>query len=63
MLVDSLGLSYEEAAEAMGVALGTVKSRLAPARGEMQALLQEEQELCPRATVYSVALMWEDHWL
>lgn len=47
VLVDSLGLSYEEAATAMGVALGTVKSRLARARGEMQALLQEEQELLP----------------
>jgi RNA polymerase sigma-70 factor, ECF subfamily len=47
ILVDRLGLSYEEAAEAMDVALGTVKSRLARARREMQALLQEEQELLP----------------
>ena len=47
VLVDRLGLSYEEAAEAMGVALGTVKSRLARARTDMQTLLQEEQELLP----------------
>jgi RNA polymerase sigma-70 factor, ECF subfamily len=47
VLVDRLGLSYEEAAEAMNVALGTVKSRLARARSEMQVLLQKEQELLP----------------
>ena len=47
VLVDRLGLSYEEAAEAMDVALGTVKSRLARARREMQELLQQEQELLP----------------
>ncbi|MHB1319576.1 MAG: sigma-70 family RNA polymerase sigma factor [Anaerolineae bacterium] len=47
VMVDSLGLSYEEAAQAMGVALGTVKSRLARARSDMQILLQAEQELLP----------------
>ncbi len=47
VLVDRLGLSHEEAAETMGVALGTVKSRLARARTEMQALLQKEPELLP----------------
>ncbi|MCU0522352.1 MAG: sigma-70 family RNA polymerase sigma factor [Anaerolineae bacterium] len=47
VLIDSLGLSYEEAAHVMGVALGTVKSRLARARSEMQRLLQEERELLP----------------
>lgn len=47
ILVDRLGLSYEEAAESMDVALGTVKSRLARARREMQGLLQEQQELLP----------------
>jgi RNA polymerase sigma-70 factor (ECF subfamily) len=47
VLVDRLGLSYEEAAETMDVALGTVKSRLARARQEMQMLLQEEKELLP----------------
>ena len=31
----------------MGVRLGTVKSRLARARKQMQALLQEERELLP----------------
>jgi RNA polymerase sigma-70 factor (ECF subfamily) len=47
ILVDRLGLSYEEAAETMDVALGTVKSRLARARTQMQELLQEERELLP----------------
>ncbi|MHB1319243.1 MAG: sigma-70 family RNA polymerase sigma factor [Anaerolineae bacterium] len=47
MLIDSLGLSYEEAAQAMGIAVGTVKSRLARARGEMQELLQEERQRLP----------------
>lgn len=47
VLIDRLGLSYEEAAEAMDVALGTVKSRLARARSQMQELLQEERELLP----------------
>ena len=47
VLIDSLGLSYEEASQAMGVALGTVKSRLARARSDMQVLLQEERQLLP----------------
>jgi len=47
ILVDRLGLSYEETANVMGVRLGTVKSRLARARKQMQALLQEERELLP----------------
>jgi len=47
LLVDRLGFSYEEVAETMRVQLGTVKSRLARARGRMQTLLQEEKELLP----------------
>ena len=47
ILVDRIGLSYEEAAKVMDVALGTVKSRLARARKEMQSLLQAERELLP----------------
>ncbi len=47
ILIDRMGLSYEEAAKVMDVALGTVKSRLARARKEMQSLLQAERELLP----------------
>ncbi len=47
ILIDRIGLSYEEAAKVMDVALGTVKSRLARARKEMQSLLQAERELLP----------------
>lgn len=47
VLVDQMGLSYEEAAQVMRVAQGTVKSRLARARREMQSLLQSESELLP----------------
>ena len=47
VLVDRLGLSYEEAAHTLHTRLGTVKSRLARARSHMQAYLQEERELLP----------------
>ncbi len=46
-LVDRLGFSYEEAAETMDTALGTVKSRLARARAKMRDFLMENQELLP----------------
>jgi len=47
VLVDQMGLSYEEVAETMKVRLGTIKSRLARARQRMQTWLQEERELLP----------------
>lgn len=47
ILVDQMGLAYDEAADVMNVAIGTVKSRLARARREMQELLQAERELLP----------------
>jgi RNA polymerase sigma-70 factor (ECF subfamily) len=47
VLVDRLGLSYEEVAETMQIRLGTVKSRLARARGKMRDLLLERRELLP----------------
>lgn len=47
LLVDRMDFSYQEVAEIMGVRLGTVKSRLARARKQMQSLLQEERELLP----------------
>ncbi|HMB22887.1 MAG: RNA polymerase sigma factor [Chloroflexota bacterium] len=47
VLVDVEGLSYEEAANAAGVPVGTVKSRLARARLQMQKSLQIAGELLP----------------
>ncbi len=47
VLVDVQGLDYESAAEAVGTPLGTVKSRLARARGQVQDCLQGFWELLP----------------
>jgi RNA polymerase sigma-70 factor (ECF subfamily) len=47
VLVDIEGLSYEEAALAAHVPVGTVKSRLARARSQMQKSLQGVGELLP----------------
>ena len=47
VLVDIEGLSYEEAAMAAGIPVGTVKSRLARARLQMQKSLQASAELLP----------------
>jgi RNA polymerase sigma-70 factor (ECF subfamily) len=49
VLVDIEGLSYEEAASAAGIPVGTVKSRLARARLQMQRSLQASGELLPAA--------------
>jgi RNA polymerase sigma-70 factor, ECF subfamily len=49
VLCDVQGLNYEEAAEAMGVELGTVKSRLSRARGRLRELLLEKELHGPSA--------------
>ena len=45
VLCDVAGLSMQEAADVMGVPLGTAKSRLHAARQRLQALLQPEPEV------------------
>src|SRR4051812_24278870 len=52
LLVCAEGLSYEEAAEICGVALGTVKSRVHTARAELARLLKmkSKDELSPDRT-------------
>jgi RNA polymerase sigma-70 factor (ECF subfamily) len=46
-LVDIQGLSYEEAAQAMGCSLGTVKSRLSRGRAALRDFLMGKGELLP----------------
>jgi RNA polymerase sigma-70 factor (ECF subfamily) len=47
VLCDIEGLGYQEIAEATGVALGTVKSRLSRARARLRDLLLTQKELLP----------------
>lgn len=47
VLVDVQGYNYKEAAESVGSPLGTVKSRLARARSQLQECLQGYRELLP----------------
>jgi RNA polymerase sigma-70 factor (ECF subfamily) len=49
VLVDVESMSYEEAAEAVHVPIGTVKSRLARARMQMRKALQSFGDLLPLA--------------
>ena len=48
ILSDVQGLSYEEVAQATGVAVGTVKSRLSRGRARLRDHLERRQELLPR---------------
>jgi RNA polymerase sigma-70 factor (ECF subfamily) len=47
VLCDVQGLSYQETAEATGLALGTVKSRLSRGRSKLRDYLVEQRELLP----------------
>ena len=47
VMVDVQGLSYDETAEAVGVSLGTIKSRLNRARARVRDSLMERRELLP----------------
>ncbi|MEE8443189.1 MAG: sigma-70 family RNA polymerase sigma factor [Dehalococcoidia bacterium] len=47
VLVDIQGFSYEEAARIAQTSVGTVRSRLSRARGQMRDLLRERPELLP----------------
>ncbi len=47
VLVDVQGMDYQEAADSTGLPLGTIKSRLARARGKLRECLQFFRELLP----------------
>ena len=47
VLIDVQGLAYEEAAEVMGINVGTVKSRLSRGRGRIRDLLRERPGILP----------------
>mgnify|MGYP002685754097 CR=1 FL=1 len=47
VLVDFNQFNYDEAADALGISLGTVKSRLSRARGKVRQVLLEHPELLP----------------
>jgi RNA polymerase sigma-70 factor (ECF subfamily) len=47
VLSDIQGLSYQEVAEATGLSLGTVKSRLSRGRAKLRNYLQQQRELLP----------------
>lgn len=47
VLSDVQGLSYDEVSQAMGISLGTVKSRLSRARSKLRILLQMHEEHLP----------------
>jgi RNA polymerase sigma-70 factor (ECF subfamily) len=55
ILVDMEGMSYEEAAQVTRVPVGTVKSRLARARMQLQKSLQKYRGLLP--SVYQMDMM------
>ena len=46
-MIDVNGLSYEEAAEATGASIGTVKSRLSRARARVRDHMMQHRELLP----------------
>ncbi len=48
VLCDVQGLSYEEISEALGISLGTVKSRISRGRARLRHILLEREELLPR---------------
>jgi RNA polymerase sigma-70 factor (ECF subfamily) len=49
VMVDVEGYQYDEAAESIGVSIGTVKSRLNRARARMSDCVQQDPELLPVA--------------
>ncbi len=47
VMIDIEGYQYDEAAESIGVSIGTVKSRLNRARAKMRDCVQQDPELLP----------------
>lgn len=55
MLIGANGMSYEEAAEVMGCAIGTIKSRLARGRVALAALINGPDDLMDGIEVVDMA--------
>ena len=47
IMVDIQGMDYQEVSDSTGIPLGTIKSRLARARGKLRECLQFFRELLP----------------
>jgi RNA polymerase sigma-70 factor (ECF subfamily) len=47
VMIDVEGYQYDEAADSIGVSIGTVKSRLNRARARMRDCVQQDRELLP----------------
>ena len=53
VLRDVNGMAYDEIASVLQVPLGTVKSRIARARAQVQERLQQHPEFFPREDVHA----------
>ncbi len=51
-MVSVQGLSYQQTADALGIPLGTVMSRLARARGRLAELVGPESSFAPQSTMH-----------
>ena len=57
LLIDVEGLSYEETADALGLPVGTIKSRLARAREALRRSLQRYSDALPPAYVFDLPVI------
>lgn len=61
MLVDVEGLDYAEAAQILGVPLGTVKSRLGRARASLRKIIGEPERAATPASLFATGFIASDN--